>query len=358
VEVRTLHSATWRWIDVVASAHEADEFLDTIEGLDRLDDLAVHDALHESDLPKVDDFGDHMLIVLHGLDQSDLDVCEIDCFVSADELMTVHSEPSAALDAIWDELDARPQLLPSAPMELTASIADVVARRQMRVVDLFDERADELMIRALEADVKVMADVAAIRADLSEIRKSIHPQRETIDVLRRSDSSLITDGARRRFADVFDVAMRTTAGLDSARTALSETLEAYRGAEARRATDVSRVLTIYAAIMLPLSLIVGFFGMNHENLPTLDQEWGWLVVTGFMVTITAVSLGIFVSVGWIKKPTSREAATTLGQGLAEAARAPVQVVGSLLALTTRPLRAVRRLPSRPHARRTFEDPAE
>lgn len=73
---------------------------------------------------------------------------------------------------------------------------------------------------------------------------------------------MINDAARRRFSDVFDVAIRTGHGLDTARSALSETLDAYRGAEARRATEVNRVLTIYAAIMLPLSLVAGFFGMN------------------------------------------------------------------------------------------------
>ena len=78
--------------------------------------------------------------------------------------------------------------------------------------------------------------------------------------------------------------------LDAARSALAEILDAYRGAEARQATDVTKVLTIYAAIMLPLSLVAGFFGMNFANLPGIGSDWGWVVVTGAMVTAQLTSV--------------------------------------------------------------------
>ena len=81
-------------------------------------------------------------------------------------------------------------------------------------------------------------------------------------MLRHSTSDLVSDAGRRRFSDVFDVASRLAAGLDEARSALAETLDAYRGAEARQATEVTKVLTVYAAIMLPLSLIAGH--LRHE----------------------------------------------------------------------------------------------
>jgi len=91
--------------------------------------------------------------------------------------------------------------------------------------------------------------------------------------------------------------------------------------------------------MMPLTLVVGFFGMNFSNLPGLGNEWGWVVVTAFMVLIAAMSLGVFVSVGWIKRPSGRKAGAALGRGLIEATRAPTQVVGAVFEITTMPLRA-------------------
>jgi hypothetical protein len=150
---------------------------------------------------------------------------------------------------------------------------------------------------------------------------------------------LITDAGRRRLSDVFDVAARVGSELESARTAMAEILEAYRSAEARRATAATQVLTVYAAIMLPLALVVGYFGMNFDNLPGLGTDWGWVAVTGGMVASAAVSLGVFIKWGWIRRPSGRKEGMTLGRALTEAARAPTPVVGAACEISTLPLRA-------------------
>jgi len=343
---RTFNASSWRWIDVTADGTRACDLPDLEpEAYVGLDELALRDAFSDRDLPKLDDFGDHLLIVLHGLRGDDVETYEVDCFVTEHQLLTVHPVRSPGLDAVWAELESSPDLAPETTSELAAVIADVLTRRLLAVVDAFDLRAEELIYRALDADPELLSEITEIRSDIAITRRVVHPQRETLDQLRRSSSPLINDAARRRFADVFDAAIRTGLGLDTARTALSETLDAYRGAEARRATEVNRVLTIYAAIMLPLSLVAGFFGMNHPNLPGIDSDWGWLVVTGLMVAIAAVSLGVFVALGWIRRPSGRQAVGTLGKGLVEAARTPVEVV---VALTSLPLRTVRRPTRRGH----------
>lgn len=169
-----------------------------------------------------------------------------------------------------------------------------------------------------------------MRADITATRRILRPQREALAEIRRADSQIISTDGRRRFNDVFDVATRTGHGLDAARTALSETLEAYRGAEARKATEVSRVLTIYAAIMLPLTLIVGFFGMNFAELPLIERSNGWIVVSIAMAVVATLSLGVFVGAGWMRRPSGRSAGRALGRGLIEAALAPVELVGTVL----------------------------
>ncbi len=179
-----------------------------------------------------------------------------------------------------------------------------------------------------------------VRADLACVRRAVHPQREVFDVLRRSTSLLVTESGRRRFSDVFDIASRASQGVDAARTALAETLDAYHGAEAHKATEVTKVLTVYAAIMLPLSLIAGIFGMNFGELPLIEHPNGWLLVVGLMVFIAALSMGVFVSLGWTRRASGRSAGSLLGHGLKEAARAPAQLVGAVFEISTMPLRSV------------------
>ncbi len=168
----------------------------------------------------------------------------------------------------------------------------------------------------------------------------MHPQREALDVLRKSDSPLLGASGRRWLSDAFDVAVRAAVELDGARAALAETLDAYRGAEAREATNVTKVLTVYAAIMLPLSLVAGFFGMNFTNLPGIAARSGWVIVTIGMVTVAVLSLGIFVALEWIRRPSGRQAGVALGRGLIEAAKAPVHIGGALYEVSAMPLRTI------------------
>lgn len=93
--------------------------------------------------------------------------------------------------------------------------------------------------------------------------------------------------------------------LEAVRAALSETLGAYRGAEARKATEVTKVLTIYAAVVLPLSLIAGVFGMNFVTIPGADNPNGWWILVGSMVALAAMSLVLFGIAGWIRLPRIR-----------------------------------------------------
>lgn len=328
----------WVWFDVLAELEDVEELVALTTDLN-FDPLAVRDAIDDFDLPKVDDFGHHLLVVLHGLRDDRIETYEVDCFLTGTHLLTVHQLPSPALDALWDRVQSSPELGSGGVDELVARLADVLSRRLLAVLDAFDNRVEELVAKALTADPQLLAELTAVRTDLTTARRVVHPQRETLDLLRRSTSPLIGDAGRRRFSDVFDVASRTAQGLDAARTALAEILEAYRGAEARKATDVTKVLTVYAAIMLPLTLIVGFFGMNFDNLPGLSSQWGWIAVTAAMVIFAALSLGVFVALGWIRRPSGREAGATLGRGLIEAARTPAQVVGAVYEIGTMPLRA-------------------
>ena len=327
----------WLWVDVLLGQEDGGAFLEIAESLG-LDALAVRDAIEEHDLPKVDDFGDHWLVVLHGFADDTVATYELDCFVTSTHLITVRRSFSPSAEALWQQIQKSPQLAKGGTDELTARLADVLTRRLASVLDVFDDRIDELTTMALEADDDFLQELTDMRMDLATARRVAQPQREALDFLRRSSSNVISDAGRRRFSDVFDVASRTSTGLDAARSALAETLDAYRGAEAGKATDVMRVLTIYTAVMLPLTLIVGFFGMNFVNLPGFDSEIGWWITGVAMSIVAVVSVSVFAAMGWIKMPGSAGRRRSLGRGLAAAVRKPIKIVGAVFEIALPPPR--------------------
>ncbi len=345
----------WVWIDVELSPDEASaEDLEPILGQFGLDPLALHDALAEMDYPKTDDFVDHLLVIIHGLGSgaNSLRTHEIDCFCTASHLLTFRNEPSPSIDALWIQLQQSSALATGGPDELLGRLTDVVTRRVLSVVDLFENRVDELVGPALAADPTFLGDLTAVRKDMAKVRRIVHPQREVLDELRRSSSNLLSEGSRRRFSDVFDVVDRTARGLEGVRTALSETLDAYRGAEAGKATDVTRVLTIYAAIMLPLTLVVGFFGMNQKDLPTIGAEGSWQWIVAAMLAISALSIAAFVALGWVGAPFRRRA---IGRGVVDATKVPVRLAESLYKTASVPLRHLPAAPTLRRARPVIDD---
>lgn len=324
----------WIWIDVHVGA-DVEPLLELGDELG-LDQLGVLDAIDDGDLPKVDDFDDHLLVVLHGLSDDEITTYQVSCFLTQTHLLTVHREPSPSIDALWQHVQRTPDLSTGRPDELLARLADVLTQRHMSVIEVFDRSVDELIVAALAAEPTLIADLTTMRSELARVRRIVQPQREALDVLRRTTSTLISPAGQRRFADVFDLASRTAQGFDAARTALAEVLDAYRGAEARKATEVTKVLTVYAAIMLPLSLIAGIFGMNFANMPALNSDRGWIIAAASMLVVSVGSLGVFAALGWIRLPSGRHAGSLLGRGLVEAARSPVKLVSTVVDVSRRP----------------------
>ena len=290
----------WVWVDADTSSSDELVALGEQLGLDR---LAMFDAVGDEDLAKVDDFGEHLLIVLHGLSEESTDeikTYELDMFLTANTLITVRSGNSRSVEHLWDEVQGAAEVGELGPDIVAARISSAIMKRWASIVASFDEQLDDVIERAFEADKTVLRDVTFLRTELSTIRRTLRPQLETLAELRTVPNHLIGAQSQRRFSDSFDTSTRIQHAIEGVRAELLAALDAYRGAEARTATEISRVLTIYAAILLPLSFVVGFFGMNVPNLPGSESESAWIWITVAMVAMTIVSLAVFARAGWVR----------------------------------------------------------
>ena len=147
------------------------------------DPIAIHDAIHDSDLPKVDDFVDQLLIVLHGLRDDRVETYEVDCFVTPNLFVTFHAPGAPAVDSLFAGVQQHAELAVGGCSDLAARLADGFTRRLLAVIDAFDDRTDGLIAQALIADSSLLADVTTVRTDLSKIHHSVAPRREALDLL-------------------------------------------------------------------------------------------------------------------------------------------------------------------------------
>jgi magnesium transporter len=131
------------------------------------------------------------------------------------------------------------------------------------------------------------------------LRKSIRPAREAIIQLSKLDSELIREQNIPFLKDLQDLITHAAEAIDTYRDMISDQLNLYNSVISNRMSDIMKVLTIFAAIFIPLTFIVGIYGTNVEYLPELHFKHSYFVFWGVMITVAAVMLLFFKRRKWL-----------------------------------------------------------
>lgn len=304
----------WVWLDVVGGTPAEVVAIGRAFGFDR---YAVEEVIRDTKYAKVEPYGDHTFVVGHAIsmDPDALSVIEYDAFIGPDFLVTFSSEDLAAF--VWgrEHVATADAVGDAGPDRIFARIAEVGAVRFHPFLEALDGRIVELEDRALDADPEIPIEVQALRRDVLVLRGAAAPQRDAFRMLDRDDLPAIGERSRLRFGSVFDLYTRITEEIDSARTLLGGVLDTYRGAVAEKANEVMKVLTVFAAIVLPLSLMAGIYGMNFSHMPELAWRWGYFGLLGLMAVV-GVGLWVYFSRrGFIGGPKLSTIPKGVGRGL-------------------------------------------
>lgn len=308
------------WLDIQWSVATDLDVLGSVFGFDQ---AAKEDVVDVEQLPKLNEYDDHIFVVLHALthDGKQVDTVELDCFVTDNLLVTVHREEVMAIDWLWDNAQKYAHLSNEGSQELFGHLIEAIGRRYLEVSLEFELHVDHLAEQALRGDANVISEVQELRRAEATIRARLRPQRLVISELLRLRKILIGQDANRQLTDAYDVHNQVVGALETVRSLLTDTLDTYRGSVAERQARAATLLTVYAAIVLPMTLIAGWYGMNTENLPAASQPWGWIVVTAVMVAVGVASWVAFGRMGLVSKAPSRRRRPI---DLASAALAPLR----------------------------------
>lgn len=328
---RRLAAGGWIWLDVTTPTAED---LREIGGVFGFDPVALQDVIDSVLFPKVDEYDDYLFAVLHalGAQAERLSTSELDLFLGNRYLVTFHAEPLLGLEWIVEHVAPTPETVEEGPAVLMARIAEASTRRYLLLIDALDDRIELLEDRSITADPTVIPEVQVLRRDVIVLRRVVGPQRDVLRDLAGVSSPFIDQRGRRAFSDAYDDHFRLVESLDAARGLLGIVLESYRSAVAERTNEVMKVLTVFSAVLLPLSLIAGLWGMNVANLPGSSWRWGFVVLLGFMAML-ALGLWIyFARRGFVGGPKLHRLPKAVGLGLVQITTVPFRAVGALLPL--------------------------
>lgn len=265
--------------------------------------LAIEDCLHLDQRPKLEEFPNHQFLVLQSFSQPDADVTqvklnELHIFLGKDWLVSVHEGPCDAVAAVRQRVQTDPGLTLGRGTDfLTYLLSDALVDQNFPILDRFTEQLEELELQIFEAPTKAHLQRAfALRRTLVHMRRILSPQRDVMGLLARRGIEHIGEHASIYFRDVYDHLVRIYEQIDSAKDLLGNALEAYLSVMANRTGDVTKQLTIFATIFLPLSFIVGFFGQNFE---VLSSRGFFGIMLGAILVLPVVMILWFRSRDWI-----------------------------------------------------------
>jgi magnesium transporter len=144
-----------------------------------------------------------------------------------------------------------------------------------------------------------MEKISTFRGEMNYLRKSIRPLREALIQLLKSDNELIEDKTIPFLKDLLDLATQATEAIDTYREMLSDQLNIYNSSISNKMNEIMKVLTIFAAIFIPLTFIAGIYGTNFDNLPELHFKYSYFIFWGVMVSVAMALLAFFKRKEWL-----------------------------------------------------------
>jgi magnesium transporter len=283
-------SGQFFWLDLL---HLDAEGVDLLTNTFHFHPLAVEDAEHFGQRPKLEDYDDFFYLVVCGAQGNSGATVEVHCFYSDKFLVTVERDPCSEFDEVREHASVRRKQGQGSNIMLLYRIVDSLVDSFFPVLAQFDDQIDaledEILVKPTEEQLSALF---TMKRTLVGLRKVITPQRDIFANLVVSESILpgMNTEAERYFRDLYDHLIRISDLVDSYRDLLSGAMDTHLSTVSNRLNQVMKQLTIIATIFLPLSFITGFFGQN----------FGWMVdhITGLGAFIVlGIGLQILVAVG-------------------------------------------------------------
>lgn len=285
------------WLDITDPT-SAD--LDLVTDELGLHPLAVEDAKHRHQRPKIDQYEQHYFVVFYTAERvdSELRFHELSIFVGKNAVVTVREGGEAVVSAV--EKRWREGRLTDAGMLLHA-LLDTAVDGYFPVADEFGEALEAVEATIIEAQRRdfrgPLRDLFRVKRELLFLRQHIAPERDVLAVLARGDLGLFRRGLAVYFQDVYDHVVRVTDEIDTFRDLASNVIDAHLAAASNRLNEVMKVLTAVATILLVVGVITSFFGMNFEALPFGSVELLWATIASIVVSVVGL-FAYFRRLGW------------------------------------------------------------
>lgn len=291
------------WLDVAGPVDP--DLLQQLGDQFGLHRLALEDIVHTHQRAKVEDYAEHLFVVLRMMDDAaagetrteQLAMCLGDGF-----LITFQESPGDCWQPVRQRLqDPMSRLRRSGPDYLAYVLLDAVVDAFFPVLERLGAALEDVedQVLAQVRSQQRMAELHSLRRDLLLLRRALWPLRDVMHALSRGDVPRIEPATRIWLRDVHDHVLRLLDLLENHRELGASLMEMHLAVVSTRLNEVMKVLTVIATIFIPLTFVVGIYGMNFHYMPELTWAWGYPACWAVMLGIAGGMLFWFRRRGWL-----------------------------------------------------------
>lgn len=291
------------WVDLQSPTLEEDRML---EDIFKFHPLTVEDARETRNQPKVEGFTDYIFFIVHGVTSKthsfNFDTKELDGYLGKNFVVTYHHEVFRSIENVKRQVRANAFSCHRGAAYLLQQILDQIVDFYMPVVDDFDTSISELEERvfALKRPSNlILEEIMGLKRSVARLRRISAKQLQVLYRLSHGEFPLIDDQTLPFYRDVHDHLLRIVDLSESYRDLVGGLSDIHLSVIANKTNEVMKVLAVFSAIMLPLSLIAGIYGMNFDIMPELHTTYGYYFALGLMIIVAIGLLIYFWRKGWI-----------------------------------------------------------
>jgi magnesium transporter len=257
--------------------------------------LLLEDILNTGQRPKMEDFGDYIFLVLKMLYYEDntkqIEAEQVSLVLGPNWVITFQEREGDVFNTVRERIK-KGRFRKMGADYLAYSLVDAIVDHYFIILEEFGEEIEVTETElATNPARETLQTIHTMKKEMVFLRKSVWPLRELVSSLERSGSPLIRESTGIYLRDIYDHTIEVIDTVESFRDMISGMLDIYLSSISNRMNEVMKVLTIFAAIFIPLTFVVGIYGMNFEYMPELRWHWGYF---GVLIGMASVAGGMLV----------------------------------------------------------------
>lgn len=295
--------ATVSWINLVG-LHQISN-LETLGGCFNLHPLVMEDILNTEHRPKLEEFPEHLFIVVKMLQFDDasneIRTEQLSLILGRNHVITFQEQVGDVFDGVRERIrGAKGRLRKMGADYLAYVLLDAIVDNYFVILEKLGDQIEELEAELIQRpSPATMQKIHHFKREMILLRKAIWPLREVISGLQRQEGALISAATGAFLRDLYDHSIQILDTVETLRDILAGLLDLYLSSLSNRMNEIMKVLTLIATVFIPLTFIAGVYGMNFDNMPELHWKYGYFGIWGLMLGCGLLLLWFFKRKRWL-----------------------------------------------------------